>query len=161
MLLPVVPRSGYAHIHSFGYVNSRLTPRGTVEEIPYDLPDHPVRHRPVCRLLRECVYSSVRHASVAETALPPAYSYYAANYFPNLPHLGSCAGTETAAVFGCVLLTSYLGLFIQFYIQTYKKPAGRKAVANGKANGVANGCVMMMFGVHSYLTHTICSHKTE
>ncbi|TFK89950.1 elongase of fatty acids ELO [Polyporus arcularius HHB13444] len=67
------------------------------------------------------------------------YSYYAANYFPNLPHMGSCAGTETAAVFGCALLTSYLGLFIQFYIQTYKKPAGRKAVANGKANGVANG----------------------
>lgn len=42
-------------------------------------------------------------------------------------------------MFGCLLLTSYLGLFIQFYIQTYKKPAGKKAVANGKANGVANG----------------------
>ncbi|OJT15828.1 hypothetical protein TRAPUB_3426 [Trametes pubescens] len=67
------------------------------------------------------------------------YSYYAANYFPNLPNLGSCAGTETAAVFGCVLLSSYLLLFIQFYIATYKKPAGKKAVANGKANGAANG----------------------
>lgn len=70
-----------------------------------------------------------------------AYSYYAANYFPNLPNMGSCAGTETAAVFGCVLLSSYLLLFIQFYIATYKKPAGKKAVANGKANGAANGYV--------------------
>ncbi|KAF7791865.1 hypothetical protein EIP86_002889 [Pleurotus ostreatoroseus] len=66
------------------------------------------------------------------------YNYYAANYFPWLPNLGTCAGTEVAAVFGCVLLTSYLGLFINFYIQTYKKPRG-KGVANGKANGVANG----------------------
>ena len=68
-----------------------------------------------------------------------AYNYYAANYFPHLPNLGSCAGTESAAVFGCLLLSSYLGLFINFYIQTYKKPAGKKPVANGKANGVANG----------------------
>ena len=75
-----------------------------------------------------------------------AYNYYAANYFPHLPNLGSCAGTETAAVFGCVLLSSYLGLFINFYIQTYKKPvkkgtANGKAVSNGKAvaNGKANG----------------------
>ena len=72
-----------------------------------------------------------------------AYNYYAANYFPNLPNFGSCAGTESAAIFGCALLSSYLVLFINFYIQTYKKaPAGKgkgKAVANGKANGAANG----------------------
>jgi len=72
------------------------------------------------------------------------YSYYAANYFHNLPNLGSCAGTEFAAVFGCGLLTSYLLLFINFYIQTYKAPVkGKKPVANGKAvangNGVPNG----------------------
>ncbi|KAL7285318.1 hypothetical protein ACG7TL_000413 [Trametes sanguinea] len=67
------------------------------------------------------------------------YSYYAAEYFPNLPSLGTCAGTESAALFGCGLLSSYLLLFIQFYIQTYKKPSGKKTVANGKANGVANG----------------------
>ena len=70
-----------------------------------------------------------------------AYNYYAATYYQYLPHLGNCAGTESAAVFGCLLLSSYLGLFINFYIQTYNKPAkGKgKAVANGKANGVANG----------------------
>ncbi|GJE86124.1 elongation of very long chain fatty acids protein [Phanerochaete sordida] len=69
------------------------------------------------------------------------YNYYAANYFPSLPNFGTCAGTETAAIFGCGLLSSYLVLFINFYIQTYKKGGkGKgKAVANGKANGAANG----------------------
>ncbi|KIP11947.1 hypothetical protein PHLGIDRAFT_82477 [Phlebiopsis gigantea 11061_1 CR5-6] len=71
------------------------------------------------------------------------YNYYSASYYTYLPHLGNCAGTESAAVFGCVLLSSYLGLFINFYIQTYKKPVkgkGKgKALANGKTNGVANG----------------------
>ncbi|PSS37750.1 hypothetical protein PHLCEN_2v443 [Hermanssonia centrifuga] len=68
-----------------------------------------------------------------------AYNYYAAGYFPHWPNFGTCAGTETAAVFGCLLLSSYLVLFINFYIQTYKKPVrGKgKAVANGKANGHA------------------------
>ncbi|EPT04343.1 elongase of fatty acids ELO [Fomitopsis schrenkii] len=72
------------------------------------------------------------------------YSYYAANYFPNLPNVGSCAGTESAAIFGCALLTSYLLLFIDFYIRTYQKPVkGKAPQANGKpianGNGVANG----------------------
>ncbi|CCL98961.1 uncharacterized protein FIBRA_00969 [Fibroporia radiculosa] len=72
------------------------------------------------------------------------YSYYASMYRWNVPNLGSCAGTESAALFGCLLLSSYLVLFIQFYIQTYKKPGkGKGSQANGKAiangNGVANG----------------------
>ncbi|TCD71535.1 hypothetical protein EIP91_008916 [Steccherinum ochraceum] len=72
------------------------------------------------------------------------YSYYAATYYTHLPHLGTCAGTEYAALFGCGLLSSYLVLFINFYIQTYKAPVkGKKPVANGKSiangNGVANG----------------------
>lgn len=67
------------------------------------------------------------------------YEHTAAKYFPDtLPHIASCAGAEDAAVFGCLLLTIYLGLFINFYFQTYKKPvATRKLAANG--NGVANG----------------------
>lgn len=69
-----------------------------------------------------------------------AYNYYTYNYFPNLPNFGTCAGTETAAVFGCLLLSSYLVLFINFYIQTYKKPVkGKKPIENGKANGTTNG----------------------
>ncbi|KAG2072637.1 GNS1/SUR4 membrane protein [Suillus decipiens] len=56
-----------------------------------------------------------------------------------LPHWSNCAGTETAALFGCGLLTTYLGLFINFYIQTYKKSAkGKRPTANGVANGHAH-----------------------
>jgi len=76
------------------------------------------------------------------------YERMAFKYYPDLPYLGNCAGSEGAALFGCALLTSYLGLFINFYFQTYKKPASAKKTspngvvnghANGKANGSANG----------------------
>jgi hypothetical protein len=42
--------------------------------------------------------------------------------------MGSCAGTETSALFGCALLSSYLVLFINFYRITYqaKRAAARK-----------------------------------
>ena len=55
--------------------------------------------------------------------------------------MGNCAGAESAALFGCGLLTSYLFLFIDFYFRTYKKSQQQKgkAAANGKANGSANG----------------------
>ncbi|KAL0951189.1 hypothetical protein HGRIS_007917 [Hohenbuehelia grisea] len=67
------------------------------------------------------------------------YQHYAATYYKDTwPHIAKCAGSESAALFGCGLLSSYLLLFINFYIQTYKKPsAPRKALANG--NGTANG----------------------
>ncbi|PPQ69639.1 hypothetical protein CVT26_001515 [Gymnopilus dilepis] len=68
------------------------------------------------------------------------YERVAFKYYPNLPHLGNCAGSGKAAAFGCALLTSYLGLFINFYFQTYKKPGStKKSAANGVANGHANG----------------------
>ncbi|KAG6813788.1 hypothetical protein H0H92_007200 [Tricholoma furcatifolium] len=70
---------------------------------------------------------------------PAAYSHMAAAYYPNtLPHIANCAGSEEAALFGCALLTSYLGLFINFYFQTYKRPAS-SAKSNGISNGKANG----------------------
>jgi len=71
------------------------------------------------------------------------YEHGAAKYFPDsLPYIGNCAGSEDAAVFGCVLISIYLGLFINFYLQTYKKPvAARNPTSNGSgvANGRANG----------------------
>ncbi|KAF8745560.1 hypothetical protein AX14_006882 [Amanita brunnescens Koide BX004] len=65
------------------------------------------------------------------------YQHYAYTYYKGiLPSIGNCAGSESAALFGCGLLTSYLGLFINFYIQTYKSPAKNgDRVANKKANG--------------------------
>lgn len=52
-----------------------------------------------------------------------AYSYFAAEYFPHMPTVGTCSGTEGAAVMGCGLLTSYLFLFLAFYKRTYKSGA--------------------------------------
>ncbi|KAG2150012.1 GNS1/SUR4 membrane protein [Suillus cothurnatus] len=62
------------------------------------------------------------------------YQHYAATHYNHLPHWSNCAGTETAALFGCGLLTTYLGLFINFYIQTYKKSAKGRPTANGHAH---------------------------
>jgi len=67
------------------------------------------------------------------------WQHFTYRYKPQMPHVGDCAGSETAALFGCGLLTSYLGLFINFYIQTYKKPAKGSKATNGHANGNANG----------------------
>lgn len=77
-----------------------------------------------------------------------AYSRYATSSW-NLPAFGDCAGTETAALFGCGVLTSYLLLFIKFYIDTYRKPAVKSlqkrangvaaGVGNANGNGLANG----------------------
>jgi fatty acid elongase 3 len=42
-----------------------------------------------------------------------------------MPHYGTCAGEEFAAIAGCVILSSYLLLFLSFYAVTYKK-TGKK-----------------------------------
>lgn len=49
------------------------------------------------------------------------YNYYAAKFYPSLPHEGTCGGEEFAAFTGCATLSSYLVLFISFYAATYKK----------------------------------------
>lgn len=49
----------------------------------------------------------------------------------NLPWVRDCTGAESAATFGCAILTSYLFLFISFYRKTYK---GKKVAAAKKAN---------------------------
>jgi fatty acid elongase 3 len=69
--------------------------------------------------------------------------HFASSYFKGgVPNMGNCAGTESAAVFGCGLITIYLGLFINFYIETYKKPVkGKKPVANGNVAVNGNGLV--------------------
>ncbi|KAI7865422.1 GNS1/SUR4 family-domain-containing protein [Spinellus fusiger] len=62
------------------------------------------------------------------------YTYFTATYWPHFPNMGSCAGTETSALFGCALLSSYLLLFINFYRITYKEKAeaARQKKLNGK-----------------------------
>jgi fatty acid elongase 3 len=51
---------------------------------------------------------------------------------PAVPHMGKCGGEEYAAVTGCVILSSYLLLFISFYFATYKK-AGKTATVAAKS----------------------------
>jgi len=41
---------------------------------------------------------------------------------PQMFNFGNCHGTLQAAMFGCVLLTSYLYLFIEFFANTYTAP---------------------------------------
>ncbi|PVU92704.1 hypothetical protein BB559_003628 [Furculomyces boomerangus] len=62
------------------------------------------------------------------------YIYYAHKYRLAFSFKESCNGTEFAAIFGCLLLSSYLLLFVQFFIDTYnQKRKDRKAKAKARS----------------------------
>ncbi|KAI8321454.1 GNS1/SUR4 membrane protein [Martensiomyces pterosporus] len=56
------------------------------------------------------------------------YQLIASRFYTGiLPYYGTCSGTEEAAFFGCMLLSSYLLLFIQFFQRTYSKKRAASA----------------------------------
>lgn len=65
------------------------------------------------------------------------YTHYAYNYFPNIIQYGyDCYGSELAAFYGYLIITSYLVLFISFYFSVYsKKPV--KKVETGEVSATA------------------------
>ncbi|KAI1334058.1 GNS1/SUR4 family-domain-containing protein, partial [Xylariaceae sp. FL0016] len=67
-----------------------------------------------------------------------SWDYFASAHAPWLPHVGKCAGEPFAAICGCVILSSYLVLFILFYIATYRKAASRKASKKTEKLAVAS-----------------------
>lgn len=65
-----------------------------------------------------------------------SYTLFVSNYYPSLPHQGSCAGENHAALSGMGILTSYLVLFISFYIATYSKASNKKSLDRQSAKTI-------------------------
>ncbi|KAJ3044856.1 hypothetical protein HK097_001352 [Rhizophlyctis rosea] len=69
------------------------------------------------------------------------YTYVSSAMLPGvIPNfgLGTCRGKPVAAWIGCVIITSYLGLFVQFFIKTYgdKRRAAKAKKELKDAGGV-------------------------
>ncbi|KAI9671120.1 MAG: hypothetical protein M1831_005206 [Alyxoria varia] len=71
------------------------------------------------------------------------YNYYASAYIPDLPHIGTCSGEPVAAWTGCVILSSYLLLFLSFYASTYRKPVPKRKRGTSKSAGHIHAEVAM------------------
>ncbi|WEJ97188.1 Elongation of fatty acids protein [Yamadazyma tenuis] len=63
------------------------------------------------------------------------YTHFAFAYFPNVPQYGKdCYGSEVAAVYGVLIITSYLLLFISFYFSVYRGKSKKVATAIATAS---------------------------
>lgn len=52
-----------------------------------------------------------------------------------MPHGGDCAATGFAALMGCVILTSYLALFVSFYLVTYHTSSSSSSAGLKRTTG--------------------------
>ncbi|KAF5348278.1 hypothetical protein D9756_010489 [Leucocoprinus leucothites] len=66
-----------------------------------------------------------------------SYENYVHRYYKSLPHFGDCMIEGRKGLVACMVLASYLVLFINFYFQTYKSPTLEKH--NGVESSYTNG----------------------